>query len=104
VPRKYRVDVTRSAERDIAAIHAHIAWDNPVAAAAWLDGVERNIASLEQWPRRCPIIPEALELDIEYRHLVNTPYRTIFRIVRSRVIIVRVIHGAQLLDLDVLEQ
>ena len=66
MPRRYRVDVTRT--------------------------------------RRCPIIPEALELRIEYRHLVNAPYRTIFRIVGFRVIIVRVIHGAQLLDLDILDR
>lgn len=104
MPRRYRVDVTRTAERDIAAIHAYIARENPAAAVAWLDRVEENIASLEQWPRRCPIIPEALELETEYRHLVNAPYRTIFRVVGSRVIIVRVIHGAQLLDLDILER
>ena len=104
MPQRYRVDVTRTAERDIAAIHAHIARENPAAAAAWLDTVERNIASLVQWPRRCPVIPEALELEIEYRHLVNAPYRTIFRIAGARVIIVRVIHGAQLLDLDILER
>ena len=104
MPRRYRVDITRTAERDIAAIYAHIAQDNPPAAAAWLDGVERNITRLEQWPRRCPIIPEASELEVEYRHLVNAPYRTIFRIVGSRVIIVRVIHGAQLLNLDILER
>jgi len=104
VPQRYRVDITRTAERDIAAIYAHIARDNPPAAAAWLDSVERNITSLEQWPRRCPIIPEAAELEVEYRQLVDAPYRTIFRIVGARVIIVRVIHGAQLLDLDILER
>jgi len=83
VPQRYRVDITRTAERDIAAIYAHIARDNPPAAAAWLDSVERNITSLEQWPRRCPIIPEASELEVEYRHLVNAPYRAVFRIVGS---------------------
>jgi plasmid stabilization system protein ParE len=103
VPRKYRVDVTRTAERDIAAIHAYIARDNPSAASVWLDEVERNITSLEQSPRRCPIIPEASDLEIEYRHLSNAPYRTIFRIAGARVITIRVIRGAQLLDLDVLE-
>lgn len=90
------------AEGDVAAIHARIRRDNPTAAAAWLDTVERNIVSLERWPRRCAVIPEATELDSEYRHLINAPYRTIFRIAGSRVIIVRVIHGAQLLDLNIL--
>jgi plasmid stabilization system protein ParE len=104
VPRRYRVDITRTAEQDIAAIYSHIARDNPSAAAAWLDSVERSIASPEQWPRQCSIIPEAPELEVEYRHLVDAPYRTIIRIVGSRVIIVRVIHGAQLLDLGILER
>ena len=102
MPQRYRVDITRAAERDIAAIHARIARHNSAAAVTWLDDAERNIASLGQWPRRCPIIPEASEFDIEYRHLVHAPYRTIFRIAGRRVIIVRVIHGAQLLDLDIL--
>jgi toxin ParE1/3/4 len=103
VPRQYRVDITRAAERDLATIHARIARDNPSAAVAWLDDAERNIASLERWPRRCPVIPETLEGDLEYRHLVRAPYRTIFRIAGRRVIIVRVIHGAQLLGLDILD-
>ena len=104
MPRRYRVDVTRTAERDIAAIHAYIARDDFVAAAAWLDTVERNVASLERWPRRCPIIPEAPELAVEYRHLINAQYRAIVRIAGSRVIIIRVIHGAQLLDLNILDR
>jgi plasmid stabilization system protein ParE len=104
VPRRYRVDITRTAARDIATIYAHIEHANPQAAAAWPDTVERNITSLEQWPRRCPIIPEASELEVGYRHLINAPYRTIFRIAGSRVIIIRVIHGAQLLDLDILNR
>lgn len=104
MPRRYRVDVTRTAARDIATIYAHIAHANPLAAATWLDTVERNITSLEQWPRRCPIIPEASDLEVEYRHLINAPYRTIFRIVGAQVIIIRVIHGARLLDLDILNR
>ena len=80
MPRRYRVDITRTAERDTAAIYAHIARDDPPAAAAWLDSVERNITSR---PRRCPIIPEASELEVEYRHLVNAPCRAVFRIVGS---------------------
>ena len=103
VARTYRVDLTRTAERDLAAIHAFTARNDPAAAADWLDTIERNIVSLGRWPRRCPVIPEASEFDVEYRHLVDGPYRTIFRIAGSRVIILRVIHGAQLLDLDILD-
>jgi plasmid stabilization system protein ParE len=106
VPRRYRVEITRTAERDLATIYAFIARDNPAAATAWLDTLEQNIASLERWPHRCPVIPEASELDVEYeyRHLITAPYRTIFRIAKSTVFIVRVIHGAQVLDLGILER
>lgn len=104
MPRRYRVEITRTAERDLAAIHAFIARDDPAAAATWLASLERNIDGLERWPLRCPVIPEAADLDVEYRHLIHAPYRTIFRIARSTVFIVRVIHGAQLLDLDILER
>jgi len=53
---------------------------------------------------RCPIIAEAQELEEKYRHLIYGNYRTIFRIEESKVIIMRVIHGARLLDLRMFEK
>jgi plasmid stabilization system protein ParE len=53
-------------------------------------------------PTRCEIIPEAEEVGIEYRHVIFGQYRTIFRIVEKSVIVLRVIHGARLLDLSAL--
>jgi len=35
---------------------------------------------------------------------VHGNYRTIFKIVESRVIIMRVLHGARLLDMEMLEE
>ena len=49
------------------------------------------------------IMPEALDLNLPYRHLIYGEYRTIFRIVEQTVYILRVIHGSRLLDLGVLE-
>ena len=100
--KKYRVEITRTAESDITAISRFIARDDPAAASNWVEAIERQISTLERWPARCAIIPEAADLGMEYRHLVYRSYRTIFRIVGSRVIIIRVLHGAQLLALDVL--
>jgi len=51
---------------------------------------------------RCEIIPEAEDVGIEYRHIIFGQYRTVFRIVEKRVIILRVIHGARLFDLSFL--
>jgi toxin ParE1/3/4 len=43
-------------------------------------------------------------LGTEYRHIIYGNYRTVFRIEGYRVIILRVIHGAQLLNLTVFEK
>jgi len=101
---KYQVDITRIAESDIKEIHSTIARDNPLAAAKWFEEVERQIHSLENFPLRCPVIPEAQELGNQYRHLIYGYYRTIFRIEGKGVIILRVIHGARLLDMKAVER
>jgi hypothetical protein len=44
------------------------------------------------------MIPEADEIGVGYRHLFWGNYRTIFRIEGNIVYVVRVVHGAQLLD------
>ncbi|MBI4767069.1 MAG: type II toxin-antitoxin system RelE/ParE family toxin [Deltaproteobacteria bacterium] len=101
---KYRVEITRVAESDIMDIFRYIASDNPTAAENWVKEIERQIDSLEKFPARCPVIPESRDLGKEYRHILYGNYRTIFRMERSRVIILRVIHGARLLDLTVLQK
>ncbi|MCD5390698.1 type II toxin-antitoxin system RelE/ParE family toxin [candidate division NPL-UPA2 bacterium] len=67
--RKYRVEITKVAERDIESIVEYIHRDNPMTAIRWIKELERQIGSLEKFPSRCPIIPEAEELEREYRHL-----------------------------------
>jgi plasmid stabilization system protein ParE len=66
--------------------------------------VERQIDSLERLPRRCPVIPESHDLGREYRHIIHGNYRTIFRIEGPRVIIMRVVHGARLLNMEIFEK
>jgi toxin ParE1/3/4 len=66
--------------------------------------MERQIRTLSRFPLRCPVIPEALDIGGEYRHLIYENCRTIFRVEPSRVIILRVIHAARLLDLSVFEK
>jgi toxin ParE1/3/4 len=103
VPKKFRVDITASAEADIADIWDYIARDNPDAATAFVLRLEEHIATLERYPERCPLVPENDLLGTVYRHLLIGNYRTIFRIIGARVIILRVIHGARLLDTGILE-
>ena len=49
------------------------------------------------------MIPEADDIGVEYRHLIWGHYRTVFRIEGSSVYVVRVVHGAQLLETGTLE-
>jgi toxin ParE1/3/4 len=103
VPKKYRVDITASAEADIAVIWDYIARDNPDAATSFSLRMEEQIATLERYPGRCPLVPENDLLGTAYRHLLFGSYRTIFKIIGARVIILRVIHGGRLLDTGILE-
>ena len=103
MPKKYAVDITAAAEEDIIETWEYIAGDKPDAAAAFVLRLEEQIGSLERFPLRCPLAPENELLGTAYRHLVYGNYRTIFKITGSRVIILRVLHGARLLDMEMLE-
>ncbi len=103
MPKRYRVEIARSAERDALGIYDYIERDSPVRAAQWFAEFERQIRTLSQLPKRCPVVPEADDIGVEYRHIVSGPYRTIFRIEGTTVWVVRVLHGAQLLDTSTLE-
>jgi plasmid stabilization system protein ParE len=100
---RYRVRITAAAQGDVESIHDYIALNAPRTADAWIGELDRQIQALEQFPMRCAVIPEATELGREYRHLIYGRYRTILRVEGRVVWIVRVIHGAQLLDTEVLE-
>ena len=100
---RYRVRITAAGQRDLKSIHDYIALNAPRTADAWIGELDRQIRTLEQFPMRCAVIPEATELGREYRHLIYGRYRTIFRVDGRVVWIVRVIHGAQLLATEVLE-
>lgn len=102
--RKHRVEITGLAESDILEIYEYISRDSRAAATKWVEEIERQINSLESFPERCPVIPESKEMGEEYRHLVYGSYRTIFRIEKTKIIIMRVIHGARLLDMSIFQK
>lgn len=104
MPKRYIVDITAAAEADVAEIGEYIAQDKPDAATAFVLQLEEQISTLERFPERCPLVRENELLGTAYRHLVYGNYRTIFKIIESRVIIMRVLHGARLLDMGLLEE
>lgn len=104
MPKKYHVDITAAAEADVAEIWEYTAQDDPDAANALVLRLEEQINTLERFPERCPLVRENELLGTAYRHLVYEKYRTIFKIIESRVIIMRVLHGARLLDMELPEE
>lgn len=96
--KKYRVEISATAERDIDAIYDFIATDKRVAAGKWFKQLESFLKSLEIFPERHEIIPEATELGVRYRHFIFGAYRAIYRIQDDRVLVLRVVHGSRLLD------
>jgi toxin ParE1/3/4 len=103
MPAKFRVRITRAAERDIEETWNFIAHDSPEEADKFVRRLEEQIETLETFPERCPLIPENEILRTHYRHLLYGNYRNVFRIARKTVYVLRVVHGARLLDSSMFE-
>ena len=95
---KFQVEITPTAENDVEAIWEYIAADSPEAATRLISELVSQAGKLEFFPERCPLIPENEQLGTRYRHLIHGSYRTIFRITDKTVFVLRVIHGARVLE------
>lgn len=104
MPARYQVRITKWAERDIEEIWSFIAGDSPDEAKKFVLQLEKQVRTLERFPERCPLIPENELLGTKYRHLLFGEYRTVFRVAGKTVHVLRVIHGARLLDTSILEE
>ncbi|OGQ17595.1 MAG: hypothetical protein A3C54_05575 [Deltaproteobacteria bacterium RIFCSPHIGHO2_02_FULL_60_17] len=104
MPAKFRVRITRTAEQDIEEAWTFIAQDSPEEAEKFIRRLEEQIETLERFPERCPLIPENEILGTRYRHLLYGSYRGVFRIAGKTVYVLRVIHGARLLDTSMFEE
>jgi toxin ParE1/3/4 len=100
VAKKHRVELTAAAAADIAGTADQIAADNPIASVRWEARIEQLISGLQTMPRAHATIPEAAELGVDYREKLFGNYRIIYQIAGDRVVVLRVIHGARLLDLS----
>jgi toxin ParE1/3/4 len=98
VPIHFQVKITHTAEIDLKEIWDFISKDSLREAEKFVTRIENQIDTLEQYPERCPVIPENEVLGTGYRHILFGDYRTIFRISKKAVIVLRIIHGSRLLD------
>src|SRR5262245_16276550 len=104
MPAKFRVSISRAAESDTDQTWSFIAQDSLETANKFISRLEEQIETLEVFPDRCALIPENEILGTRYRHMIHGDYRTIFRVAKRTVYVLRVIHGARLLDASMFEE
>jgi len=103
MPTRFEVRFTRKAEHDIEEIWTFIAQDSTDEATGFINQLDKHIDTLERFPVRCPLIPENELLRSSYRHLIHGKYRIIIRVSGKTVWVVRIVHGARLLEAAMLE-
>lgn len=92
---KFEVLLTEGAEQDLEAIHDYISEFDCVANAnAVLDALMGIVESLSKFPERGSYPKELVGLGIkEYRQTFFKPYRVIYRVTGSRVVIYLIADG-----------
>ncbi|MBN1441415.1 MAG: type II toxin-antitoxin system RelE/ParE family toxin [Planctomycetes bacterium] len=94
---RYEVEITDSAAAELEKAFEWIRSESPLNAETWRDDLLERAASLERFPKRCPLAPENEGCRREIRHLVHGNYRLLFTIAGTSVYILHVRHGARAL-------
>lgn len=95
----FRVDWAEVARRDLFAIVNYLVERSPDAAASTLDKLERRAAGLRRSPERGRVIPELERLQLrEYRELIVSPYRLVYRVSGRRVLVLGVLDSRRNLE------
>lgn len=94
-PSRYEVLLTEGAEQDLESIHDYISEFDCVANANdVLDRLMEVVEGLAHFPERGSYPKELVALGIkEYRQTAFKPYRVIYRVVGSQVVIYLIVDG-----------
>ncbi len=96
----FRVSLSPSAIADAESAYLWYKQQNQALADAWFNELTEAINSLENFPARCPVAAESMDLDREVRQLIyrkskGSSYRILFGISDSEVYVYRIRHTAQ---------
>jgi len=94
-PTRYEVLLTQGAEQDLESIHDYISeFDSVANANHVLDRLMEVVERLAQFPERGGYPKELVEVGIkEYRQTAFKPYRVIYRVLGSQVVIYLIVDG-----------
>ena len=91
----YRVEIARNAEAELEELYLWVVERAPQQGAAWFNGLERAVLSLDQHPKRCPVAPESIDPDHPVRVLTYGRKPHVYRVfftVDDNAKVVRVVH------------
>ena len=102
----FTVELTEQAEIDIDRIYLRYNRISPDQADRWRVGFTKTAASLSSFPKRCSVTRDSDRFQgLAVRQLLFGNYRILFYVIEppdeeseGSVRILRVLHGAQLLD------
>jgi toxin ParE1/3/4 len=95
MPDRYVVELTEGAEQDLETLHAYVAEHRSGEEAdTLLDNLLAKIELLEHYPDRGNVPKELDALGMrEFRQILLSPYRLIYRVVDDRVFIMVIVDG-----------
>jgi toxin ParE1/3/4 len=92
---KFAIRLLQAAEDDFREIVTYIALDNPSAAGALADRIEKSLSNLSVHPLLGKIPKEEELANIGYRFLVVQNYLIFYTIEGHTIWVHRIIHGAR---------
>ena len=99
---RYRAVWSETARLDLRGIVEYIADNDVTAALSVLDRIEKRAGSLTRLPLRGRVIPELARFGIrQYRELICSPWRILYRVSGAHVYVLAVLDGRRNLE-DVL--
>ena len=91
---KNAVRLLSVAEEDLSEAITFIAADNPDAALALADTIEKGLGDLASHPRMGRVPDDSNLMQMGYRYLVVENY-LVFYVIEARAVIHRILHGAR---------
>jgi plasmid stabilization system protein ParE len=90
----YKIEFTSNAQKNIAHILAWYYESDPRFAQTWHKTFNEKVKSLENYPARCPLVNERIDVPFAIRHLLfgkgNGTFRIVFAIKENRIVIYHV--------------
>lgn len=91
--------ITETAYADLEDIENYIAQDSPIIARKFIIRIFDKIEQLYDYPESGKPVPEIKDQTI--KELLLNKYRIIYQLQEDQINILRVVHGARLLDIEI---